>query len=69
ALKEIKRDAPHSPIELMGFSLGGNIVLKAAGERGDAAHTLIDKVIAVNPPIEMQSSIELLSSNTSHRRH
>jgi len=68
-LKEIKRDTPHSPITLMGFSLGGNVVLKTVGERGSEAKTLIDKVISVNPPVDMQSSIELLSQNTFYERY
>ncbi|MCB1107367.1 MAG: alpha/beta fold hydrolase [Chlamydiia bacterium] len=69
ALKEIKRDAPNSPIILVGFSLGGNFVLKTVGDRGEEAKALIDKVISVNPPIDMHSSIEHLSQNTFYERY
>ena len=68
-LQEIKRDAPDSPLTLVGFSLGGNTVLKAVGERGEEAKRLLHKVISVNPPVNMQSSIELLSQNTFYERY
>lgn len=69
ALKEIKRDTPDSPLIVMGFSLGGNIVLKMAGERGEEAKELISKVIAINPPIDMHASVELLSKNKMYERY
>lgn len=68
-LKEVHRDAPQSPLILVGFSLGGNVVLKTAGDHGEEAKKLIHKVISVNPPIDMQSSIELLSQNTIYERY
>src|SRR5690606_21143125 len=61
-LKVIKREHPESPIALIGYSLGGNIVLKLVGELGGLASTLLEKVIAVSPPAELYSSILLLSS-------
>ena len=42
-----------SPIYLCGFSLGGNVVLKLAGELGDTAAALIAGVIAVSTPIDL----------------
>jgi len=68
ALKEIKRDTPHSPLILVGFSLGGNIVLKMGGEREREALTVVDKIIAINPPIDMYSSVLLLSQNKLYER-
>lgn len=68
-LNEIKRDTPHSPLTLLGFSLGGNVVLKTVGERGKEAKALVDKVISVNPPVDIQSSMELLSQNTVYERY
>ena len=41
------------PIYLAGFSLGGNVVLKLAGELGDSARELIAGVIAVSTPIDL----------------
>jgi predicted alpha/beta-fold hydrolase len=45
-----------APAFLVGFSLGGNIVLKLAGELGDAAPALIRGVCAVSTPIDLAAS-------------
>ena len=62
ALKAIKNENPDSPKVLIGYSMGGNIVLKLAGELGENASEYIKKVIAINPPIDMSSSVKLFSS-------
>lgn len=49
--------APGSSIALAGLSLGGNVVLKLAGE--GAAHGLV-RVAAVNPPIDLDECTTLL---------
>ncbi|HSX10376.1 MAG TPA: alpha/beta fold hydrolase [Chlamydiales bacterium] len=59
-IKAIKKDHPDSPIILIGFSLGGNIVLKLAGELGTLAPPFLDGVIAVSPPVELYSSVLML---------
>lgn len=69
AIKEIKRDAPHSPLTVLGYSLGGNIVLKMGGERGKEAKGFIKKIISINPPIHVQSTIEHLSKNSFYERY
>lgn len=61
-LKVIKKEAPESPIILIGFSLGGNVVLKLAGELESFASVFLERVIAVSPPVELYSSILLLGS-------
>jgi hypothetical protein len=45
--------AAPSPIVLLGFSLGGNIVLKLAGEAKDRPVPGLARVAAVNPPIDL----------------
>ncbi|MBM3192396.1 MAG: alpha/beta fold hydrolase [Chlamydiae bacterium] len=60
ALKELKKQTPDSPITLMGFSLGGNIVLKLAGDLGEAAKGLLTQVLAVNPPADLKESVWLI---------
>ena len=60
ALKALKTQHPESPIVLIGFSLGGNIVLKLAGELGSIGKTFLDKVISVSPPVDLYSSIQML---------
>ena len=60
-VKHLKETNPDSPIILIGFSLGGHLVLKSAGELGQNAQGLLEKVIAVSPPINLVSSMRLLS--------
>lgn len=53
----LNEETPDSPISLVGFSLGGNIVLKLAGELQNLANKYFKKVIAVSPPVDLYSSI------------
>ncbi len=50
-----RRDKTDLPIYLVGFSLGGNVVLKLAGELGDEASGLIAAVCAVSTPIDLKA--------------
>jgi predicted alpha/beta-fold hydrolase len=52
-LGELGRRCPGMPIHMVGFSMGGNIVLKLAGEMGDAAPPHLASVMAVAPPIDL----------------
>jgi uncharacterized protein len=45
--------AGRAPLWLVGFSLGGNVVLKLAGELGDAARPLLRGVCAVSTPLDL----------------
>lgn len=56
----LKNQHPYSEIQLIGFSLGGNIVLKMAGELGDEAKTLIKTCIAVCPPINLEQCVNAI---------
>ncbi len=60
-IRHIKRKTPHSPIVLIGFSLGGHIVLKMTGELEKSAPHLIEQVFAVSPPVKLVSSMRLIS--------
>jgi predicted alpha/beta-fold hydrolase len=53
------------PLFLIGFSLGGNIALKLAGELGDSARDLLAGVCAVSTPINLAACAETLG----HRRN
>jgi predicted alpha/beta-fold hydrolase len=44
----------------VGFSLGGNVVLKLAGELGESAGRLIAAVCAVSTPIDLAASVRRL---------
>jgi predicted alpha/beta-fold hydrolase len=48
------------PLFATGFSLGGNVVLKLAGELGDAGPALLRGVCAVSPPIDLSAASERL---------
>ncbi|MCL4402029.1 MAG: alpha/beta fold hydrolase, partial [Acidobacteria bacterium] len=45
--------ASRAPAFLVGFSLGGNVVLKLAGELGERARGLIAGVCAISAPIDL----------------
>jgi predicted alpha/beta-fold hydrolase len=42
-----------APAHLVGFSLGGNVVLKLAGEMGSDANRLISSVCTVSTPLDL----------------
>ena len=44
-----------APAWLVGFSLGGNVVLKLAGELGDEGPSLISGVCGVSTPIDLEA--------------
>src|SRR5882724_4867588 len=49
-----------SRLLLVGFSLGGNMVLKLAGEYGDHAPPEVLALCAVSPSIDLQASAQLI---------
>jgi hypothetical protein len=51
-LREMQREG-RAPVWLVGFSLGGNVVLKLAGELGHDAQPLISGVCAASVPIDL----------------
>ncbi len=60
ALRTIHSGTPNSPLWLIGFSLGGNLALKLAGETGDTIPGL-ERVVAIAPPIDIPRCSELIS--------
>jgi hypothetical protein len=48
-----RRAASGHPLFLVGFSLGGNISLKLAGELGDSASDLLSGVCSISAPIDL----------------
>jgi predicted alpha/beta-fold hydrolase len=60
AAAEVHRWSPGSPLALVGLSLGGNIVLKLAGEAADDPVPGLERVVAVGPPIDVGRCAALL---------
>lgn len=56
-------------ILLVGFSLGGNMVLKLAGEYGDEAPAEVLAVCAVSPSIDLNASAELILKRSNWLYH
>jgi uncharacterized protein len=55
-----RRRASSLPLFVIGFSLGGNVTLKLAGELGDGATKLLTGVCAVSTPIDLAASVAAL---------
>ncbi|MGD9723353.1 MAG: YheT family hydrolase [Pirellulales bacterium] len=53
AIGALAERLPHSPVTLVGFSLGANIVLKLLGELGEAPCGNLDSAMAVCPPVDL----------------
>lgn len=51
-----------SSLALVGFSLGGNLVLKLAGEHASQPVEGLDCVLAANPPIDLAASCRKIES-------
>ena len=53
-LSRIIEEHDYEEIVLVGFSLGGNVVLKYGGEKGNEIHPKIKKLIGVSVPIDLE---------------
>ena len=53
AVLRLLRAENRAPVFLIGFSLGGNVVLKLAGELGESAAGLLRAVCAISTPIDL----------------
>ena len=57
-LEELKAARLPGPLALVGFSLGGNLVLRYAGLAG--ATCLAEAMVAVNPPVDLEACVRCL---------
>jgi predicted alpha/beta-fold hydrolase len=60
-LQAVHRWCPQSPIIVVGFSLGGNIVLKLGGEAADHPILGLARLIALAPPVDLERCAGLLA--------
>jgi predicted alpha/beta-fold hydrolase len=49
-----------APLDALGVSLGGNVLLKWLGERGEAAASLVRRAAAVSAPLDLSASARTL---------
>lgn len=68
-LQALKKKSPHSDLIVIGFSLGGNIVLKLAGELGKHAEKLVHTFIAICPPLDINSTLLMLEKWKNYLYH
>jgi len=54
-----------APVHLVGYSLGGNQVLKLAGELGEEARPLIASVCAISTPIDLAAGARRLAQRSN----
>ena len=60
-IQHIIKKYSYSEISLIGFSLGGNLIVKYAGEKGNNIPSEITRVIAVSAPNNLQACSEKLT--------
>jgi len=59
-LESLQQACPRSPVTLVGFSLGGNIILKLAGELAAMVPANVQRVIAICSPVDLAACVRLL---------
>ncbi|NJD17771.1 MAG: alpha/beta fold hydrolase, partial [Gemmatimonadetes bacterium] len=68
-LERLRNDHPGRRVGAMGFSLGGNILLKLLGERGARATELLDAAVAVSVPMDLAAGCDLLDRTAMGRAY
>ncbi|MBI1896180.1 MAG: alpha/beta fold hydrolase [Acidobacteria bacterium] len=58
-LRQLK-DETGGPLYLVGYSLGGNVALKLAGELAEHARGLLDGVAAISAPIDLAACVRAM---------
>lgn len=66
AIRKVSLLCPQALIAVLGFSMGGNMVLKALGEIGDLLSAAVDRCFVVAPPIDLARCVA--TSHASYSR-
>ena len=68
-VRHLKKRFPNAPLMIYGYSLGGNILLKWLGEKGEEAS--ITSAAAVSTPFDLSSTANALNKGFSkiYQRH
>ncbi len=64
-LQYIEQQYTYKNISLVGFSLGGNVVLKYAGEQKKNLLNKVSSVVAICPPCDLKGSSEILAKKSN----
>jgi len=59
-LRTLRARYPTRRFGALGFSLGGNMLLKLLGERSDGGRGLVDAAVAISVPYDLAAGCELL---------
>lgn len=66
-LELVRRRCPGRPVGAVGFSLGGNALLKLLGERPDGGRGLVDATAAISVPFDLAAGERLLEASRMGR--
>jgi predicted alpha/beta-fold hydrolase len=66
-LSEVEKRYPGSPVGVIGFSLGGNALLKFLGEEGDAAAARLRACVTVSVPFDLGACADALEGTRMGR--
>jgi uncharacterized protein len=71
ALCYLAKNCPGSPLAVVGYSLSGNVVLKALGELANQLPGSLDKAAAVSPPVNLSACADWMErrANRFYNRH
>jgi predicted alpha/beta-fold hydrolase len=68
-LTTLRERWPGRPLGALGFSLGGNVLLKMMGERPDGGAALVDAAAVVSVPYDLAAGSALLEKSTMGRAY
>lgn len=70
-IQHLRQETPASSMHIVGFSLGGNVALKLAGELSTKEQQCIQSIVAICPPVDLARCANLMEekSNWVFRRY
>jgi uncharacterized protein len=66
-LRTLRAREPDSPLGAIGYSLGGNALLKYLGEEGDDAGATLQAAVAISVPYDLDAGARLLDATAMGR--
>ncbi|MGK2951907.1 MAG: hydrolase [Thiobacillus sp.] len=66
-LRHVKSQHADAPVYAVGVSLGGNALLKWLGERGEAAHALVERAAGISAPLDLTAASHTLDRGFNRR--